>query len=337
MTKRSHSRAWLLCGAFAALVCATGDSFAQPTADPNKRATELYKKGNEFYDKSKWADAENMYRAAFDLRQTFDIAGNLGDTEMIMGKPREAAEHLSFAIRNFPADGKPAQREALRKRLQEAANLIGTVNVSVSVPGAEVLLDGKSLGKAPLDHEYYVDRGDHVIEAKMAGYEPAKESFKASVGTKHDIKFTLKEVPKPKAPPPPKTDEGGGIFAGRSLPILIAGGAVTVVGIAVGAGTAAAANGKASDADALIAGMAPNACAAPAGLAACAELVDTRKSQDTLANTSMAAFVVGGVAGLATAGYFFFWPKPKSGKSASVRPVPVVTANQGGLWVNGTF
>lgn len=40
---------------------------AQPTQDPNQRATELYKKGNEFYDKGKFADAEMMYRAAFEL------------------------------------------------------------------------------------------------------------------------------------------------------------------------------------------------------------------------------------------------------------------------------
>lgn len=104
---------------------------AQPTQDPNQRATELYKKGNEFYDKGKFADAEMMYRAAFELRQTFEIAGNLGDVEMIQGKPREAAEHLSMALREFPPSGKPAQKEALKKRHREATALIGTVKLTI--------------------------------------------------------------------------------------------------------------------------------------------------------------------------------------------------------------
>ncbi|HLM74225.1 MAG TPA: tetratricopeptide repeat protein, partial [Polyangiaceae bacterium] len=124
---------------------------AQPTTDPNQRATELYKKGNEFYDKGKFADAETMYRAAFELRQSFEIAGNLGDVEMIQGKPREAAEHLAFALREFPPSGKPAQKEALRKRLREAAALIGTVKVTVNMPDAEVVLDGKAIGKSPIE------------------------------------------------------------------------------------------------------------------------------------------------------------------------------------------
>src|SRR5688572_14876877 len=129
MSMRPHLRAWILCSVLATSSTSGVVATAQPASDSGQRATELYKKGNELYDKSKWAEAETMYRAAFELRQSFEIAGNLGDVEMIQGKPRDAAEHLAFALREFPPSGKPPQKEALQKRLREATNMIGTVHI----------------------------------------------------------------------------------------------------------------------------------------------------------------------------------------------------------------
>lgn len=337
MTKRPHYRAWILCGALGACLFASGGASAQPTLDPNQRATELYKKGNEFYDKSKWADAETMYRAAFDLKKSFEIAGNLGDVEMIQGKPRDAAEHLAYAIRQFPPTGKPAQRVALEKRLQDATNLIGTVNIKVSVLGAEVFLDGVSLGKAPLEHELYVDRGDHVVEAKKEGYEPAKEKLTATPGSKHDLSLTLKQKPKPV--PVKKPDEVEDSGSDKSVALLVGGGIVTTVALATGIGMTVAANGKSSDADAQRAGMPVGVCASPiaaAYQASCTTLLDTLNDQDSFTNTAIAAYVIAGVAGAATATYAL-WPTRKSSGVASVRPVPVVTATESGLWLTGTF
>ena len=150
-----------------------------------------------------------MYRAAFELRQSFEIAGNLGDVELIQGKPRDAAEHLGYAVREFPPTGKPPQKEALQKRLREATNMIGTVQIKVSVPGAEVLVDDKTVGKAPLDYELYVDRGEHVVSAKLEGYEPANEKLTATCGSKHDVSLTLTKKEAPKSPKA-AVEPGGG-------------------------------------------------------------------------------------------------------------------------------
>jgi hypothetical protein len=337
MTKRPHYRAWILCGALGACLSASGGASAQPTTDPNQRATDLYKKGNEFYDKSKWADAENMYRAAFDLKKSFEIAGNLGDVEMIQGKPRDAAEHLAYAIRQFPPTGKPAQRVALEKRLQDATNLIGTVNIKVSVLGAEVFLDGVSLGKSPLEHELYVDRGDHVVEAKKEGYEPASEKLTATPGSKHDLSLTLKQKPKPAPVKKPDVVEDTG--SGKSVALLVGGGIVTTVALATGIGMTVAANGKSSDGDAQSAPIPMGACAAPIATqyqVPCKALLETRKDQGAFTNTATVAYIIAGIAGVATVTYAL-WPTPKSSGVASVRPVPVVTSTEGGLWLKGTF
>jgi hypothetical protein len=319
---------------------------AQPASDAGQRATELYKKGNELYDKSKWAEAETMYRAAFELRQSFEIAGNLGDVEMIQGKPRDAAEHLAFALREFPPSGKPPQKEALQKRLREATNMIGTVHVKVSVPGAEVLVDGKVIGKSPLDYDIYVDRGERLIEARREGYEPAKEKVTATSGSKHDVSLTLKKKEAPKPPPPRKTggeEEASTGGLKRNTVVIISGAMVSVGAIATGIGLTAAANGRATDGLVLrqtMDGRGAKLCNDPGvdTLTAmeCQMLQKTLDEKDSFSNTAVVAFIIGGVAATATAVYAF-WPAPKGSKAAVVRPVPVVTGKEGGLWLTGRF
>jgi len=347
MSMRPPFRAWIICSVLAMGLTSAGLGMAQPTADPNRRATELYKKGNELYDKAKFADAETMYRAAFELRQSFEIAGNLGDVEMIQGKPREAAEHLAFALREFPPSGKPAQKEALRKRLREAAALIGTVKVTVNMPDAEVVLDGKAIGKSPIEQEFYVDRGQHVLEARFAGHEPAKETITATSGSTHDVSLTLKKIEPPKPPPKPVVSgpEAGGGDAPKKNVILIIGGAmVSVAAVATGVGLTVAANGKADDAVALkgvMDGRGAPLCNAylPSDnetASQCSALREMLSDKGTYTNTAVVAYVVGGLAAAGTAVYAL-WPAPKSRKSMVVRPVPVVTGREGGLWLTGTF
>lgn len=325
-------------------------SGAAGAADAAKRSADLYKKGNELYDKSKFADAETMYLAAFELRQTFDIAGNLGDVELILNKPKEAAEHLAFALRNFPTAGKPGQKEALQKRLKDATDQIGTAKVSTSVEGAEIFLDGKLLGKSPLPYELYLDKGEHVFEAKMNTYEPAKESMKAEAGAVYEVKLNLKkkEAPKPiKAPEPEPVADNDGFFGPKLNWFIVAGGGmIAIAGFAAGAGLSIAAGNKTEEADTLRNGLnSRNAppCNSP-GLGGadgsdCAALKQALIDHDSYANAAVPAFIVGSLALAGTAAYAF-WPRKKAEaktSSAFIQPVPVLGPKEGGLWLRGHF
>ena len=55
---------------------------------------------------------------------------------------RAAAEHLSYAIREFPAGGRPGLRDALIKRLADVRRAVGALRIQVNKPGADVLIDG---------------------------------------------------------------------------------------------------------------------------------------------------------------------------------------------------
>jgi hypothetical protein len=236
----------------------TGSSAAQPkpgAATPTgveALAGELFDKGNVFYKQSRWAEAEVQFQKAWDVRRGFDIAANLGDCELQIGQVREAAEHLAYAIREFPLSGKTALRERLQKRFAEAREQVGILKVSADAEGAELVIDGLVVGRSPLSSEVFVDPGVHAVEARLTGYEEARASLEVPKGSSKEVRLVLEKKIAPPPPPLPSSTIGAPIAppppGGPSKPILISGGATAGVGVVAGVIFTVLANGKAKSA-----------------------------------------------------------------------------------------
>src|SRR5262249_37276716 len=136
---------------------------------------------------------------------------------------------------NAPASRKE-KAEALVKR---ALAHVGTLALAVEPAGAEVLLDGKPLGKAPVASPMFVEPGAHVIEARQEGDVSMQRSVDVQAGGRAEVVVKLAR----RAAPPPRVR----VVAKRPLWPVAVGGALAVGGLAAGVGLAVAANGKASD------------------------------------------------------------------------------------------
>src|SRR5580704_8866675 len=164
------------------------------------QADDLTHRGVDLLKKHQWAEAEDLFRQAWALKRSYDIAGNLGLAEAGLGKWRDAAEHLTLAIATFPANGKAAHRDLLREKLASAREHIGGLAIEVDAAGAEVLVDGKSVGTAPLAGEVLVEPGAHVVEAQLAGRGAARGEASVVAGGSASVTLALKGE---QAPPPP--------------------------------------------------------------------------------------------------------------------------------------
>jgi PEGA domain len=296
---------------------------AAPSAGPAidgdtlARQRDLFDRGNKFYDQKNYADAEFAYLGAWKLKKSFDVAGNLGNLEFDLKKWRAAAEFLSFAIRAFPAGGKPGLRDALLKSLEEAQKQVGQLHVRVNRPGAEVFVDGVSIGLAPLADEVYVEPGTHLIEGRLEGFPPAQVTISATKGQSADVTMTL-------------------AVKGANKKVLVAGGVIAGVAAITGGVFTGLSFSEASTAKSKYTAQLKTGCpAAPPSTGACGDLKAALDSKNLFANVALYSFVAAGAVGIATTVYGLVGGARASRTGLVV--APVMTAQGGGLFVNGSF
>lgn len=284
-----------------------------------EKSSALYKKARSLQEHGQWAEAEKLYQAAWDLRPTFDIAGNLGDCELHVGQPREAAEHLSYALKNLPAGWTAEQKAALTGRLAEAKSKIATVSVSVDVEGTEILFNGRAVPTSS-SYELFVEPGPYTVEGRRSGHIPDKKAGTTTAGAEDHVSLKLAR-------------------AGRSkTPAYVIGG-IGVAALGIGASFIAIAESKRSDAKALSLEtnhLCPVSNPSPQGK--CKDLAAAASSGDTFGNVGIVGLVMAGAAAAGVATYLL-WPESHEEKSSarSVRVLPNASATGGGLFVVGSF
>jgi hypothetical protein len=218
------------------------------------QARELYVEGAKAARTGHAERARLFYTSAWRAQHHWQIAGSLGHVELSLGHYRDAAEHLAFFLRETrdlqTIDAR--DRSTLAWDLERAKAKIGVVTTLVEPVGAEVLVDGAPLGRAPLADPVFVDPGRHVIEARLPGYPAVVASRDLVPGATAQLTLKLTQVvaveppaPPPVAPPPAPPPRRGP----RANRAIILGGAVATgvlatvgVGLAVGSAVKASAS-----------------------------------------------------------------------------------------------
>jgi hypothetical protein len=283
------------------------------------KARELHVEGDEFYKKADYARARVSYIAAWALKKNWQLAGSLGDCELKLGMNRDAAEHLAYFLRVSP-NQPPAP--AAKKLYEDARATIAALTIRVDTPGADVAVDGKWVGKSPLEDPVFIEPGHHSIEARFADGR-ATEDAEVQRGTERTLNLSLKDGPSPSS---------------RSIvPGLVLAGA-GVAALATGVGLTLAANGRSSEATSLRAQVGDNwTCTATPQSSTCIDLNRALDNKVTFSNAAMASFLAGGALAVAGAGLSIWAVSAKKDVGASVRVGPIVGARQGGVVVVGSW
>lgn len=289
-----------LAGALALVAVLTAGAASAQTAD------ELFAEGAAAHDRGDLETARARYAAAFALHQSPKIAANLGVVEGQLGKHRDAAEHLAFALARYRDDGDETRRQRMAEELSRVLGYVAELRLEAP-PGARVAVDGRALGTAPLVLPAYVEPGTHRVEATLVDGRVSSVEVRADAGEARDVVLGApgtEEVPAPLAPrrddaPPRRASSDDGVD-----PVIVVGGAgLTVTGLVLGGVFAAASEGD-----------------------------------DGLRTASIVSFVGGGVAAVATAVYFVITATSGGDEDATaLRVLPAGGPRGGGVSLRAGF
>ncbi|WP_437731300.1 hypothetical protein [Sorangium sp. So ce1335] len=341
---------------------------AQDAAVRQREASLLYDRGVRAARAGQWEKARQLILESFQLDPTAEKAANLGRVELRAGKPRDAAEHLTFFLREAK-EIRPADRAAAEGMLAEVQAKIGTVTVQVEA-GAEVLVDGQAVGTAPLERPVFVEPGSRRFEARKPGTGSASQELQVQAGSAPEVQLTLATstgpaiqvveapaatasvaVQKPASVVVARPTVGSGNLADTSPSTaspswrtwaIVSGVGLTVAGVGVGVGFSAAAAANNADfvkeRDRLVreTPFGETICPERENIVGCRQLNDFAKVRDRNQAIGIAGFAVGGLAAAGTLA-LVLWKAERPAQAARAEPDLIVVPSMHGVLAAGTF
>jgi len=141
-----------------------------------------------------------LLQRAYARAHTPRAAAQLGFVEQALGLWAGAEVHLFEAL---TARRDPWIRQnvpLIEESLEAAHQHVGLIRVDVDVAGADVLIDGASIGKSPLGAGVRVTTGPRRVEVRAGGFRTYVETPVVTAGKTSSLIVHLQRVP---APPPP--------------------------------------------------------------------------------------------------------------------------------------
>jgi PEGA domain len=294
---------------------------ASPADADADQAVRHYEDGVRAAKLARWPSAYASFLAAWKLKRHYQIAANLGRAELQLTRYRDAAEHLAYFLREASGVA-PDERKAAQAMLDEARAKVGSLTIIVDRAGAEVLVDGVAVGRAPLGHEVFVAPGSRTVEAKLSGFDADRRALNVAAGSTPKVLLTPTPraesqaegpdrpiVPQRGGSTPNDPDEppnGGG---SADTAIVAAGIATTTVAAGVGVVSLAIAITRGNEAQAIAAECAPGPPYCQLRQDEYDALVD---DEAMLKNLAFWTFIGAGAAGAGTLVYALVRPSSES-------------------------
>lgn len=280
----------------------------------------------------RWGEALQLLEKAWDIKPSHDIAGNLGQVALKLGRYTKAATFLDRCLRLYPPTGNSEQRAQIRNLFQSARAHVAAVRLHVTAAQGELVMDRVTpLGPSREQSEpVFVDPGTHTVQVRQDDRTLAEQSFMAVANATHDINLApnggagLDSAVRPAAlhtdpKLPEKTAAGSLDSVSRrrsSLPI-VAGAAVSAAGFISAVLFLNAAHNSVDTAQGLQTKIGTNGCLTSGHESECKALYDANARADTRYDWGHAMLGAGGVALVATVTYAL-WPANGESRSAKI-------------------
>ncbi|MFL5306438.1 MAG: PEGA domain-containing protein [Polyangia bacterium] len=170
MVRGQRSARWLVAAFIIGAICAHVRVCRAGGSDAEK-VEELIRQGNALRRQHEDARALPMFQQAYELSRTPRTAAQLGLAELALGYWDAAHEHLTDGLTSGRNSWVTQNRRALEAALTEAKSHLASVTIEGTPAGADVLLNGKSVGTLPLPAPVLINEGRIEVDVRAATYK----------------------------------------------------------------------------------------------------------------------------------------------------------------------
>jgi hypothetical protein len=307
------------------------------------RARKLFRLGLNAFKVGRVEEARQLIGEAWELQQSYDIAGALGQVEAELGHFVQAYELLEFTVQNFP----PIESDDKLSKMRQMRDLmrlkVTELDVNTSSNDVELKVDNDVLVPLPLVKPLFVLPGDHTLTLVRRG-EPVGPSTTVTAQAGQRTSVELSMTPPPSLVSKPTHREPTRPIAETTevrAPIwpLYVGGGVVALNLAAAIGFKAAANGAEDRANSLKNQLssAQVQCQSAIGTANelnCRKYSDATSESDGYLRLSTYAVGVASTFAVATIAYWVF-AQPTASRRTEKAQVSKLTPPTLGVFVDG--
>ena len=272
MNPQGTARGVVIAGVVALAVLAPAAARGSPDASGGRESEAHISRGLELRRNGDDRGALPEFEKAYEIAHTPRAAAQLGLVEQALGRWNDADAHLAEAIRARDDPWIEKNRATLQRALHLVGDHVGAVEITGEPSGAEVIVNGRSVGHLPLPDAVPVIAGTVDVEVRATGY--GRYAQKLSVGAHQHTPLVVRLEPlaphadakaavgsgptatmEPSARAPTAEPPSGAVRSSRSVrPILgwtltSVGAAAAVAGVLVALAGQSAMDGAVADAE----------------------------------------------------------------------------------------
>lgn len=188
-TRRNRGRRYLLWG-LAALFLTVGTprlAQAAPTAGKvsaadKKRARKLFFKGLQSFARQQYPDALALFLASWKIKNKSIVLYNIAMSYKALFQYRRAITAFRQYIKRRGKRLPIWKRRQIQRSVSRMTKKLGRLKLGVHPRGAVVRVDGRVVGRAPLDAVVLVDPGRRMLDVSASGYQVSRTELNVVAG-----------------------------------------------------------------------------------------------------------------------------------------------------------
>jgi tetratricopeptide (TPR) repeat protein len=166
----------------------------EPSPAAVTEASQRYDRGLKLYSEGEYRLAVIEFERAYELVPDHRVLYNIGQVRVQLGDYAKARVALERYLKEGEGKLPPGRETSVKSDLDMLAGRTATLKIDCAVEGAEVFIDGESVGLTPLAAPILMNTGEHNIEVRKADYETRVLRHTLAGKDEGEIKIELDKI-----------------------------------------------------------------------------------------------------------------------------------------------